>query len=568
MRPFLPAVEGGELKRVSASQIELFNAQDNPDSGCQRKWYLNKVLRKPIPSGKAAEAGSASHKNIEDYLRGKPVTLVPIEAELLRFMPKPLDPHNRPEVEFEMPVPDCTLIGKIDVLNDSGKWIDNEGVSRPSFANEVEILDWKFTGNVQARAETPKSLATDLAMNVYGKHAAENDVEWIRLSHAYSQTKNGKKALKVSTLVHRDQVEEYFSLKVLPLIGEMRKAARITDFHDIPANRGACFSFGQRCPFYDECQTGPVEMFGDFLHVQGDSTVSLLSAMLPKSLPPPPASSTFPENPSIALGAEASSSPTAAAAPPEVTAPSIASSGILPPDAPPADPVLATVGTEGQFHTDASGQLYRFKKGQWSFAGAQDKQDYEAERLATTPNKALNDLIDQGGAEIIPIKRGRGRPPKIKSEAVPSNDGSATPPPTRETGLSVVETASATTEAAVQGVTVPRTAPVDAAIISHKPSGVELYIRAVTSLPSKPIEVYAQAIAEKLAAVCGQPGQDIRVSKHASLTYGSWKGALATAIRQYPPDKGLYTLMSRGEFYDVVGDTISEFADHVVRGVA
>jgi hypothetical protein len=552
MRPFLPAVVDGELQRVSASQIELFNAQDNPDSGCQRKWWWNKVLRKPIPSGKPAEAGSASHKNIEDFLKGKPIVFNPIEAELLRFMPKPLDPHNRPEVEFEMPVQDCTLIGKIDVLNDSGKWIDNEGVSRPSFANEVEILDWKFTGNVQARAETPKSLATDLAMNVYGKHAAENDVEWIRLSHAYSQTKNGKKALKVSTLVHRDQVEEYFSLKVLPLIGEMRKAARITDFHDIPANRGACYAFGQRCPFYDECQTGPVEMFGDFLHVQGDSTVSLLSAMLPKSLPvSEPAPSSPPLDTSLVSLAPAS--------------PPVETVGILPPDAPPADPVLATVGTEGQFHTDASGQLYRFKKGQWSFAGAKDKQeqDYEAAR---------DQQFEEGGT-VIPIKRGRGRPPKIKSEAVPSNDGSANKVETSRPELSAVETVSAPSTPEAKEAANSRNVNGTVAAARLGPttppaSGVELFIRAVTNLPSKPIEVYAQAIAEKLASTCGQAGVDIRCSKHPSLTYGSWKGALATAIRQYPPDKGIYTLLSRGEFYDVVGDTISEFADHVVRGVA
>lgn len=172
----------------------------------------------------------------------------------------------------------------------------------------------------------------------------------------------------------------------------------------------------------------------------------------------------------------------------------------------------------------------------------------------------------------LPIKRGRGRPrknpnlsPLAQGSAIRAEKASPAPEPgpavktTTATAVNPESTASATT-------TPSTTTPIKAqSSISDSKEGLWIYRNAVPSTPATPIEPYINDLASGLAKVSG--GDDIRCSTNAKLTFGQWRGALAQAIRENPPGGGCWTLLARGELYDVAAEALIELSDLSVRGV-
>src|SRR5579859_5849689 len=96
-RSSAPAVIDGQLRHVSASQIETFE-------DCPRRWYLDKVLGLAMPPSAAQARGVAIHKELEDwYEDGTPVsdTVKPALAYL---------PNRAPHLLTELALADPPLL--------------------------------------------------------------------------------------------------------------------------------------------------------------------------------------------------------------------------------------------------------------------------------------------------------------------------------------------------------------------------------------------------------------------------------------------------------------------------
>lgn len=557
--PDSQAVVDGVLLRVSPSQVESFDAASNPETSCQRRWYFSKVLRLPQPeAGKGAAIGTAGHARIEHLLKTGEDVLGPLELAIRHVIPKP-GPLIEVEKAISFTLPSgVQMSGRIDVLNRTGTWTDNEGWEHAMPGPEV--IDWKFTSSIEHRAETPKSLGEDKAMLTYGYAVRE---PWVRLSHVYSQYKGAKKGLKVSTILQGNEVAERFHDTILPVVASMAKVAEIKDVQDVPPNFGACQAYRQPCPYLEKCQTNPlqrlVRLTTSTKTPPGETPMSLLSKML-SSTPSLPISTEPSIEPSQEQGSVLLSTRLSLEAEPFA--------GVNPPDA---------------ALNSSSLSLPQLKLSQPSTESSQ------ATTGATTEDTSL------------PIKRGRGRPRKnpnlsplaqqaAKSESAPTDSTAEIPSATAANPASLANPEKAATPKEPPATVVTKiasakkmpiataenlassasatttTTPIKAqSSVSDSKEGLWIYRNAVPSTPATPIEPYINDLASGLAKVSG--GDDIRCSTNAKLTFGQWRGALAQAIRENPPGGGCWTLLARGELYDVAAEALIELSDLSVRGV-
>lgn len=265
--PAPPAIEGGEIKRLSVSQVQTFDPSQ--DGGCPRKWFAEKKLGRKPPATKAQVAGTEGHRQIEHYLKTGEDVLGPIVRAGKHFLPDPyIDGHLAVEtgaIAVEQPftgeleASGVPFVGSIDLVNASGEYADEQGERRAQADGEVEVVDWKTSRNVDRWAKPGSALIRTVQMPGYGTFIARAlpGVELVRLSHTTFQTEGRPKAVKSTVLVPVEKILERWAT-VEGVVREMKDVARETDIEKVPANWNACGAYGG-CPHRDICPR-PVEV--------------------------------------------------------------------------------------------------------------------------------------------------------------------------------------------------------------------------------------------------------------------------------------------------------------------
>lgn len=222
------------LTHVSATSIKLFKS-------CPRRWYERYVLEKKEPTSKAMLRGNEVHRQLEEYLLNGTLPDDSTEGQIakagLDHLPPP--PYDI-ELSLEhLPIEDtpAPFKGFIDMY---------------IAGDTPEILDHKTTSNFKY-ALSEDDLAEDTQLIIYAAHALHNcDAPVIRLTHVCYLTKAPYKSQRTSTLVSRAHVEELFQ-DILKTVQEMVTASELPA-NALEKNKDYCWSYGKRCPYFDDCQ--------------------------------------------------------------------------------------------------------------------------------------------------------------------------------------------------------------------------------------------------------------------------------------------------------------------------
>lgn len=141
------------------------------------------------------------------------------------------------------------LVGKIDLIHARGVFISgDERGDVIELPNTVEVIDHKFVGSFD-RNLSPPELARDLQMAGYAEYVFRRvpAAERVRLSHNYFHTKANTLAVKVSTVVTRDQAVASWA-KAHRLARMLKDVVAFRgDSNQIDANPRACSAYGG-CP--------------------------------------------------------------------------------------------------------------------------------------------------------------------------------------------------------------------------------------------------------------------------------------------------------------------------------
>ena len=359
----------------------------------------------------------------------------------------------------------------------------------------------------------------------YAKYASQRypRANEIRISHGYFQTRGAPRAKKVSTIVPLDIVENRWQ-HIEQRVNEMKQIARETEIEKVPANLEACSAY-RGCTFAAHCpRSAKTTILAALQATEKGSNVGLLDKIKNgQSL--------------------ATLTPTPAPAKPPATDPTIAAEIERLKAAERGDDrgVCKTDGTHLTPENSSrlpSGDVMHIgcKPGVLppdapTSSSATNAAPVPPEALAALPTD-VKAIVEAHGAtstttapETATEKRGRGRPPGKKSENLGATIGDAT---MRELFVDCV----------VKG--------------------------RVTVDLSAYIEKMCADLATTYKAV------DIRCAPSDSpLSFGKWKGALAAAIRENPPENGTYVLhgVRESEIKQVVVETLEPLCTVFVRGV-
>lgn len=243
-----PSVLGGIVQRTSPSALET--ADPNTRWGCLRKYWYRYVLGLREPDTEATLRGKKTHSEIEKYLGGGEPSLGALAMSAWTYLP---DPSPALELEHAVEPVSHFEVGGVPVL----MYIDCID-PRPSFINPmgaiteesvVEVIDWKTKGNLQY-ALAPKDLLKTHQMPMYGDYTMRRyNVERVRLSHVYMQTKGAKRSCKTTTLADARTIERSIknTERVVRLIVDVAKES---DVNKVPPNLRICGNcyYNNKCP--------------------------------------------------------------------------------------------------------------------------------------------------------------------------------------------------------------------------------------------------------------------------------------------------------------------------------
>ena len=230
------------LTHVSATSIQLFK------EGCNRRWFERYVLGKKGESSPAMVMGNKVHTELENYLNGValPKTST-IEGKIanagLNLLPTP---HKNMGIEISL--------DDYQLENSPVKFKGFIDLFIPSSLQEdkvMEILDHKTTSNFKY-AKTEEELKKNLQLIIYAKHIMKwIEGDEIRLTHVSYLTKTPYKAIKRSVVVSRKHIDEQFE-SILKTVHLMLEASE-QDVYSMEKNEKFCWSYGKKCPYYDDC---------------------------------------------------------------------------------------------------------------------------------------------------------------------------------------------------------------------------------------------------------------------------------------------------------------------------
>jgi len=224
------------ISHVSATSIKLFK-------NCPRRWYETYVLDQRGESSPAMRLGSEVHELLEEYLlKGtKPGASKAgkIASAGLKYLPKRTKNYRVEASLADFPRPGLPIPfkGFIDL------YIEGD---------VPEIVDHKTTSNFKY-ALTAEQLSEDTQMIIYAAHVLANcEAEEVSLTHVAYLTKTPYGAQRTTVTVTREAVEEQFG-EILDVVAEML-AASVAPITTIEKEPTFCWSYGKRCPFYNQCQ--------------------------------------------------------------------------------------------------------------------------------------------------------------------------------------------------------------------------------------------------------------------------------------------------------------------------
>lgn len=222
------------ISHVSATSIKLFRA-------CPRRWYERYILGKREPTSKAMTRGNEVHRQLEQYL---------LHGEMPDDSPEGLIAQAGLE---HLPAPPYQVELSLEHLPIEGTPAPFKGFIDMYITGDApEILDHKTTSNFKY-ALTAEQLAVDTQLIIYAAHALNNcDADSIRLTHVCYLTKPPYQSQRTSTVVTRAHVDEQFTA-ILETVEHMVAASELPATA-LDKNKEHCWSYGKRCPYFDECQ--------------------------------------------------------------------------------------------------------------------------------------------------------------------------------------------------------------------------------------------------------------------------------------------------------------------------
>lgn len=307
------SVDRGYVRFTSVSQVVQYDPDQ--EGGCPRRWAYDKLFGKRVAraEGDSRDKGVVFAKEIESYLKTGVDALSNVTRAGKHLLPKP-----GPDLRVEEPFGDAAgavalrdllryrtivqgearlrlaeeleslagltaagvpVVGAEDVLHRRGEWVDRGGVLRreESPHTTAEVIDHKTTSRIsdhvtrggevyQGWAKTPEQIAEHPQMVGYAVHASNlhPDVDRVRLSHIYYQTKNGYMADKRSILVPVEVARSRWQSRVLPVVREICDVARSADEPgEVPANGRSCHAFNSDCdhaPYCDKPSVSVVDL--------------------------------------------------------------------------------------------------------------------------------------------------------------------------------------------------------------------------------------------------------------------------------------------------------------------
>lgn len=258
----------------SASAVSLF---DPGRGGCNRKWYFERVMKVPRAQHPAAVNGQRIHKVLEDLYTG---ALTEIPAVLRPafdrgHLPTPPAPLVEVELDFRA-IGDRFQIGawrangRIDLL-----------IREPGCP---VVLDLKTSSSYRYSA-TEETLARDVQAILYSAVAQELTGEKTsRFGHVQVLTTVRPDSRLVMVDMPAQHVIDQMQGSIIPAVLAMQDAEHALTVADLPANRGACQSYGG-CPFISQCAAAT-----SAYHLNKSLTASTTEDIMPVEPSPAPAS--------------------------------------------------------------------------------------------------------------------------------------------------------------------------------------------------------------------------------------------------------------------------------------
>lgn len=518
------AIVNGVIQFGSVTSMNL--ADHNTDGGCERKYYYRYVERLPQPPPTPGLIrGNKGHTEVEHYLRTGEDTLGTISRPIKTFLPKPGSDLFVEHSIKNISIGDIPLRGKIDLFQTRGVYIRPDGELHEDSA-QGEVNDWKFTGNLDY-AKPPTGRQT----TVYGVAVCrEFDLDKIRLSLVYCQTRAPREARKLTRIAYRDELEESLITSV-PVITRMKEIALAKRAQDVDFNHDSCKAYGG-CPYLEICPDAKKH------ETLAESLRKPMSKNLMEKL--------------------------------NLTNPDVDSAA------------------ESLLIREALVTIDRFEKGRPDMLGAcasavnKATGDDDSESIAGTGALADIDSLETV-QDLYDLAQ------EIKDRLAITVE-TATDPPTEEKQESLSETQGGL----VSGnkpekpkVKKKAKAPSKAEVVAEneklkeqlsaftretiKPdssvTGIVFY-RDCFSSTAEDLGPAVSAWADELAFLHNVP--DIRVAPKGvhELAFGAWKGALQSHIRKNKPDNGTYFLLSTGsEIRECAAEILEVLAADVVRGV-
>lgn len=242
------------ISHFSASQIKLYQR-------CPRRWYYKYIEKLPTPPPSEALAyGTLIHEQVEGQIQGPE----PPNRDLIGE-PLKLYKHAIPYLNhlWRLYHAGWALVEKdIHIDTPSGVPI----VGRADVVSIGRVIDHKTTSNAKYILK-PEELAQDLQANIYVYWYHQQDLqELFNLEMPYTQketthfvhhyfNKKTNYASRVETPIPVKFNEQYMEEKVFPTTQKMCETASM-DHNIVLFNEKDCWSYGQRCPFFDRCRNG------------------------------------------------------------------------------------------------------------------------------------------------------------------------------------------------------------------------------------------------------------------------------------------------------------------------
>jgi len=221
---------------VSASQVDLFDT-------CQRKWYLAKVLKLPMPTTESQAKGIAVHKEIEVFYNTGELPHSEAAKEALKVLPQR---SNVLLVEHKFNMPTYkggpTWTGVIDLVD-----------PYPLYPKPPIVIDHKTTKDLRW-AKTPKEMKEGIQLSSYAKYIGEQyDSDEIEIKHVNIQLSKIPKVMPVSTTITSLEYLPRWEKGLDSVHAMVDLAGADPVLSAITPNWNHCKSYGG-CPFQNECE--------------------------------------------------------------------------------------------------------------------------------------------------------------------------------------------------------------------------------------------------------------------------------------------------------------------------